>query len=131
VPGWSLHWAWLTEGFRRPAAIVSSFEIPGQTRGSLQQWPMPSHVELASGAKVVKAFNASLAAVFEDAAQLKLPANLVYCGDEDGAKGTVSRLIEISCAARSSGRNGLWRALETDGLTELLKVPAHDDRVRR
>jgi predicted dinucleotide-binding enzyme len=48
---------------------------------------------LAPGAKVVKAFNASFASVFEQAAQLDTRANLVFCGDDKGAKDTVSGLI--------------------------------------
>ena len=55
---------------------------------------LAAHVaELAPGAKVVKAFNASFAAVFDNAAQLEPPANLVFCGDDEGAKETVSGLI--------------------------------------
>ena len=49
--------------------------------------------ELAPGAKVVKAFNASFAPVFDAAAKLDPPANLVFCGDDEGAKETVSGLI--------------------------------------
>ena len=49
--------------------------------------------ELAPGAKVVKAFNATFAPVFDAAAQLDPPANLVFCGDDAGAKETVSSLI--------------------------------------
>jgi len=49
--------------------------------------------ELAPGAKVVKAFNASFAPVFDAAAKLDPPANLVFCGDHEGAKDTVSGLI--------------------------------------
>jgi|SRR6187200_1373253 predicted dinucleotide-binding enzyme len=49
--------------------------------------------ELAPGAKVVKAFNATFAPVFDAAAQLDPPANLVLCGDDEGAKETVSGLI--------------------------------------
>jgi len=49
--------------------------------------------ELAPGAKVVKAFNATFAPVFDAAAQLDPPANLVFCGDDEGAKETVSALI--------------------------------------
>jgi predicted dinucleotide-binding enzyme len=48
---------------------------------------------LAPGARVVKAFNASFAAVFEQAAQLDIRANLVFCGDDEDAKETVSSLI--------------------------------------
>ena len=48
---------------------------------------------LAPGARVVKAFNASFAAVFEQAAQLDIRANLVFCGDDEDAKETVSGLI--------------------------------------
>jgi 8-hydroxy-5-deazaflavin:NADPH oxidoreductase len=48
---------------------------------------------LAPGARVVKAFNASFAPVFEQAAQLDTRANLVFCGDDEGAKETVSGLI--------------------------------------
>ena len=59
------------------------------------EWPsLAAHVaELAPGAKVVKAFNASFAALFENAAQEDPPANLVYCGDDEGAKETVAGLI--------------------------------------
>jgi len=59
------------------------------------QWPsLAAHVaELAPGAKVVKAFNASFASVFEKAAQLQPPANLVFCGDDEDAKKTVAGLI--------------------------------------
>jgi predicted dinucleotide-binding enzyme len=59
------------------------------------EWPsLAAHVAaLAPGAKVVKAFNASFAPVFENAAQLEPPANLVFCGDDEGAKATVSELI--------------------------------------
>jgi 8-hydroxy-5-deazaflavin:NADPH oxidoreductase len=49
--------------------------------------------ELVPGAKVVKAFNATFAAVLDEAAQLDPPANLVLCGDDEGAKETVSGLI--------------------------------------
>jgi predicted dinucleotide-binding enzyme len=42
---------------------------------------------------VVKAFNAIFAPVFETAAQLTPPANLVFCGDDEGAKETVAGLI--------------------------------------
>lgn len=42
---------------------------------------------------MVKAFNASFAPVFENAAQLEPPANLVFCGDYQGAKEAVSGLI--------------------------------------
>jgi hypothetical protein len=48
---------------------------------------------LVPGARVVKAFNASFATVFEQAADLDIPANLVLCGDDEGAKETVSGLI--------------------------------------
>jgi predicted dinucleotide-binding enzyme len=59
------------------------------------QWPsLAAHVaELAPGAKVVKAFNAFFASIFENAAQLKPPASLVFCGDDDDAKKTVAGLI--------------------------------------
>ena len=49
--------------------------------------------ELVPGAKVVKAFNATFAPVFDAAAKLDPPANLVFCGDDPGAKETVSGLI--------------------------------------
>jgi predicted dinucleotide-binding enzyme len=49
--------------------------------------------ELVPGAKVVKAFNATFAPVFDAAAKLDPPANLVFCGDDEGAKETVSGLI--------------------------------------
>ena len=49
--------------------------------------------ELAPGAKVVKAFNATFAPVFDAAAQLQPPANLVFCGDDGGAKEIVAGLI--------------------------------------
>ena len=49
--------------------------------------------ELAPGAKVVKAFNATFAPVFDAAAKLDPPAHLVFCGDDEGAKETVSGLI--------------------------------------
>ena len=35
----------------------------------------------------------SLPPVFENAAQLEPPANLVFCGDDEGAKDTVAGLI--------------------------------------
>jgi 8-hydroxy-5-deazaflavin:NADPH oxidoreductase len=59
------------------------------------QWPsLAAHVaELAPGAKVVKAFNAFFASLFETAAQLTPPANLVFCGDDEDAKRTVAGLI--------------------------------------
>ena len=59
------------------------------------EWPsLAAHVaELAPGAKVVKAFNAFFAPIFENAAQLQPPANLVFCGDDEGAKETVAGLI--------------------------------------
>jgi predicted dinucleotide-binding enzyme len=48
---------------------------------------LAAHVaELVPEARVVKAFNASFAGVFEKAAQLEPPANLVFCGDDEGAK---------------------------------------------
>jgi predicted dinucleotide-binding enzyme len=52
------------------------------------QWPsLAAHVaELAPGAKVAKAFNAFFASIFENAAQLNPPANLVFCGDDEDAK---------------------------------------------
>jgi 8-hydroxy-5-deazaflavin:NADPH oxidoreductase len=53
----------------------------------------PGVAQLAPGAKVVKAFNASFAPVFENAAQLEPPADLVFCGDYQGAKEAVSGLI--------------------------------------
>src|ERR1044071_2506480 len=51
------------------------------------QWPsLAAHVaELAPGGKVVKAFNAFFASLFETAAQLTPPANLVFCGDDEDA----------------------------------------------
>jgi predicted dinucleotide-binding enzyme len=49
--------------------------------------------ELAPGARVVKAFNATFASVFDAAGQLDPPANLVFCGDDEAAKETVSVLI--------------------------------------
>jgi predicted dinucleotide-binding enzyme len=49
--------------------------------------------ELAPGAKVVKAFNATFAAVFDVAAQMDPHPNLVFCGDDQGAKETVAGLI--------------------------------------
>ena len=53
-----------------------------------------AHVaELAHGAKVVKAFNAFFAQMFEMATDLDPPANLVLCGDNDGAKEILSGLI--------------------------------------
>ena len=45
--------------------------------------------------------------------------------------GRAHLVIEMSSAARSSGRDGLWQALETDGRTELLKVLAHDETIGR
>ena len=42
---------------------------------------------------MVKAFNAFFAPIFENAAQLQPPANLVFCGDDEGAKETVAGLI--------------------------------------
>jgi predicted dinucleotide-binding enzyme len=48
--------------------------------------------ELAPGAKVVKAFNATFAPVF-GAAALDPPPDLVFCGDDEGAKQTVAGLI--------------------------------------
>jgi hypothetical protein len=53
----------------------------------------PGVAQLAPGAKVVMALNASFAPVFENAAQLEPPANLVFCGDYQGAKEAVSGLI--------------------------------------
>src|SRR5262245_19732412 len=57
-------------------------------------WPsLAAHVaELAPGARVVKAFNASFAAIFENAEQVEPPANLVFCGDDEDAKATVAGL---------------------------------------
>ena len=82
------------------AALEAAGSLDGKvlidaTNDLAGQWPsLAVHVaELAPGAKVVKAFNASFAAVFENAAQLKPPANLVFCGDDEGAKKTVSGLI--------------------------------------
>jgi predicted dinucleotide-binding enzyme len=49
--------------------------------------------ELAPGAKVVKAFNATFASVFDAAASLDPPPDLVFCGDDPGAKETVAGLI--------------------------------------
>jgi 8-hydroxy-5-deazaflavin:NADPH oxidoreductase len=48
---------------------------------------------LAPGARVVKAFNATFASVFEQADQLDTPANLVFCGDDEGAKEVAAGLI--------------------------------------
>jgi predicted dinucleotide-binding enzyme len=58
-------------------------------------WPsLAGHIaERAPGAKVVKAFNAFFAPIFEKAAQLEPPASLVFCGDDAAAKETVSELI--------------------------------------
>jgi hypothetical protein len=49
--------------------------------------------ELAPGAKVVKAFNATFASVFGAAAHRDPRPNLVFCGDDEGAKQTVAGLI--------------------------------------
>src|SRR4029450_1326294 len=37
---WSLHWAWLSKGFRCPAAIVSIFRGAGPERVGPWRWPM-------------------------------------------------------------------------------------------
>jgi len=47
--------------------------------------------ELAPGAKVVKAFNATFAPVFDVAAQLDPPPNLVFCGVMTKARRRPSR----------------------------------------
>jgi predicted dinucleotide-binding enzyme len=59
------------------------------------EWPsLAKHIaERVPAAKVVKAFNACFAPVFELAAQLQPPASLVFCGDDADAKETVSGLI--------------------------------------
>jgi hypothetical protein len=48
---------------------------------------------LASGARVVKAFNTVFAAFMHDTPPAR-PASLVYCGDDSEAKALVARLIE-------------------------------------
>jgi len=82
------------------AALAAAGSLDGKvlidaTNDLATQWPsLAAHVaHLAPGAKVVKAFNAFFAAVFESAAQLKPPASLVFCGDDEGAKETVAGLI--------------------------------------
>ena len=65
---------------------------PTILEGNGRRW-LPTLPELAAGARVVKAFNASFAPAFETAAQLERPANLVFCGDDDDAKQIVSGLI--------------------------------------
>jgi len=87
-----------------PGAVDSALDAAGSLDGKVLidatndlagEWrPLAAHVaELAPGAKVVKAFNAFFAPVFEMAAQLRLPANLVFCGDDEAAKETVAGLI--------------------------------------
>jgi hypothetical protein len=71
--------------------------------------------ELATGAKVVKAFNATFAPVFDAAAQLDPPPNLVFCGDDERAKETVlglisdalERLARTACATRTDWALGI------------------------
>jgi 8-hydroxy-5-deazaflavin:NADPH oxidoreductase len=85
-------------------AVDSALDAAGSLDGKVlidatndlaAEWPsLAAHVaELAPGAKVVKAFNAIFAPVFEKAAQLTPPASLVFCGDDEGAKETVAGLI--------------------------------------
>ena len=75
------------------AALEAAGSLDGKvlidaTNDLAGEWPsLAAHVaELAAGAKVVKAFNASFAPVFGSAAQLERPANLVFCGDDEAAK---------------------------------------------
>jgi predicted dinucleotide-binding enzyme len=82
------------------AALEAAGSLDGKvlidaTNDLAGEWPSPAaHVaELAPGARVVKAFNASFAAVFEKAAQLEPPTNLVFCGDDEDGKETGSGLI--------------------------------------
>jgi predicted dinucleotide-binding enzyme len=85
-------------------AVDSALQAAGSLDGKVlidatndlsSEWPsLATHIaELAPGAKVVKAFNAFFAPIFENAAQLQPPANLVFCGDDKGAKETVAGLI--------------------------------------
>ena len=70
-------------------AVDSALQAAGSLDGKVlidatndlsSEWPsLATHIaELAPGAKVVKAFNAFFAPIFENAAQLQPPANLAY-----------------------------------------------------
>jgi predicted dinucleotide-binding enzyme len=48
---------------------------------------------LAPGAKLVKAFNAAFASLYDDVARTVRPPELVFCGDDAAAKETVAALI--------------------------------------
>ena len=53
-----------------------------------------AHVaELAPGAKVVKAFNTAFAALYDRVEKAETPPELVFCGDDAGAKETVAQLV--------------------------------------
>jgi 8-hydroxy-5-deazaflavin:NADPH oxidoreductase len=83
----------------------------------------PDVAQLAPGAKVVKAFNASFAPVFENAAQLEPPANLVFCGDYQGAKEAVSGLIrDIGLERVDVG--GLNQAVNVEAFARMNVNPA-------
>jgi predicted dinucleotide-binding enzyme len=68
--------------------LVDATNDIGGTRAS-----QAGHVaELASGARVVKAFNALFARTYDKLADLDPPAQVVYCGDDAEAKEVVAQL---------------------------------------
>jgi predicted dinucleotide-binding enzyme len=68
--------------------------------------------ELAAGAKVVKAFNAVFAAIYDEIAKLDTPPELAFCGDDAGAKEQVAELI----------RDANFEPLDVGGLEQAANV---------
>ena len=79
-------------------------------------------VELAArlpSARVVKAFNTVFAALYEPPARGEAPAAQVFCGDDEGAKQLVARLIaDLGFEPVDAG--GLERAPEVEAFARLV-----------